>query len=88
MKPTLKAPGSKRLILKYDQLVSNFACNFNLRRYTMVSAGPHRGLPLGLPVPVVLTPDAALYAELAAALEAAAADEGADAAAARRTAAL
>ena len=35
MKPTLKAPGSKRLLtLKYDELLSNFGFNFNLRRYT------------------------------------------------------
>jgi len=35
IKPTLKAPGSKRLILKYDQLVSNVGFNFNLRRFIM-----------------------------------------------------
>ena len=35
MKPTfLKAPGAKRLKLKYDEVLSNFAFNFNLRRYT------------------------------------------------------
>jgi len=33
MKPTLKAPGTMRLKLKYAQLLSNFASNFNLRRY-------------------------------------------------------
>ena len=33
--PTLKAPGSNRLKLKYDQLVSSFAFKFNLRRYTV-----------------------------------------------------
>ena len=33
MKPTLKAPGIKRLKLKCDTLLSNFAFNFNLRRY-------------------------------------------------------
>ena len=32
-KSTLKAPGTKRLKLKYDKLLSNFAFNFNLRRY-------------------------------------------------------
>jgi len=32
MKLTLKAPGSKRLKLKYDELLSNVAFNFNLRR--------------------------------------------------------
>ena len=34
MKPTLKAPGTKRLKLKYDVPLSNFAFKFNLRRYT------------------------------------------------------
>jgi len=33
IKPTLKAPGTKRLKLKYDELLSNFAFDFNLRRY-------------------------------------------------------
>ena len=33
IKPNLKAPGSKRLKLKYDEPLSNFAFNFNLRRY-------------------------------------------------------
>jgi hypothetical protein len=37
MKPTLKAPGTKRLKLEHDVLLSSFAFNFNLRRYTMVS---------------------------------------------------
>ena len=32
---TLKAPGSERLKLKYDALLSNVAFNFNLRRYTV-----------------------------------------------------
>ena len=36
-KPTLKAPGSKRLILKHDQLVSNFSFNFHLRRFSEAS---------------------------------------------------
>jgi hypothetical protein len=39
MNPTLKAPGTKRLKLKYDELVSNFAFKFNLRRYTMGLSG-------------------------------------------------
>jgi hypothetical protein len=34
MKPVLKAPGTKRLKLKYDCLLSNVAFGFNLRRYT------------------------------------------------------
>jgi predicted metal-binding membrane protein len=36
MKPTSKAPGSERLILKCDDLLSNFALNINLRRYSTV----------------------------------------------------
>ena len=35
-KPTLKAPVSKRLKLKYDILLSNFAFRFNLRRYSLI----------------------------------------------------
>ena len=38
IKPTLKAPGIKLLKLKCDKPLSNFAFNFNLRRYTQVSA--------------------------------------------------
>ena len=34
MKFTLKAPGYERWKLKCDDLLSNFAFNFNLRRYT------------------------------------------------------
>ena len=29
----MKAPGTKRLQLKYDKLLTIFAFNFNLRRY-------------------------------------------------------
>jgi hypothetical protein len=35
MKPTLKAPGTKRLKLKHDQPLRNFAFKFKLRRYDM-----------------------------------------------------
>jgi hypothetical protein len=35
MKPTLKAPGIKRLKLEYDELLSSFGFKFNMRRYTM-----------------------------------------------------
>jgi hypothetical protein len=38
IKPTLKAPGcpgNKCLKLKYDEVVSNFAFEFNLRRYNL-----------------------------------------------------
>jgi len=38
IKPTLNAPGTRRLKLKYDQVVSNFAFKFNLRPYTMGAA--------------------------------------------------
>jgi hypothetical protein len=41
MKPTMKAPGSKRLNLEHDKLVSNFAFKFNLRRY---SEGLYEGI--------------------------------------------
>jgi len=36
IKSTLKAPGTKRLKLKRDEPLSNFAFNFKLRRYTPV----------------------------------------------------
>jgi hypothetical protein len=34
IKPTLKAPGTIRLKLHYDKLLSTFAFKFYLRRYT------------------------------------------------------
>jgi len=40
-KPMLNPPGTKRLKLKYDELLQSFAFNFDLRRYT--EAGPARG---------------------------------------------
>jgi len=40
--PVLKAPGTKRLKLKYDKLLSSFAFNFNLRRYSK-GRGKHGG---------------------------------------------
>jgi len=33
IKPTLKAPGTERLELKYEELLSNFGLKINLRRY-------------------------------------------------------
>jgi hypothetical protein len=33
-KTTLKTPGTKRLKPEYEELISNFAFKFNLRRYT------------------------------------------------------
>jgi hypothetical protein len=38
MNPTLKPPGTKRLKLKCDILLSNFAFKFNWRRYNLVLA--------------------------------------------------
>ena len=35
MKTTLKPPGSKRWKLEHGELLSNFAFNLNLRRYTV-----------------------------------------------------
>jgi hypothetical protein len=40
IKPRLKAPGHTRLKLKCDELLSNFAFNFNLRRYNEGLATP------------------------------------------------
>jgi len=45
----LKAPETERLKLKYDELISNFAFRFNLRRYTVApvaaaTAAVHRTL--------------------------------------------
>jgi hypothetical protein len=34
MQQTLKAPGSKRLKLEHEKLISNFAFDLNLRRYS------------------------------------------------------
>ena len=36
IRPTLKAPGTKRLNLKYDELLSEVAFKFNVRRYNSV----------------------------------------------------
>jgi len=38
IKPTWKAPGSKRLELQYGEQLSNFAFKFNLRRYNGADA--------------------------------------------------
>ena len=38
MKPLLKAPVTKRLKLKCDELLSSFAFKFNLRRYIEIDA--------------------------------------------------
>jgi len=39
MKPVLKAPGTKRLKLKYEKPVSRFAFSSSLCRYTAVING-------------------------------------------------
>jgi hypothetical protein len=38
IEPALKAPGIHLLTLKYDEPLSTFAFNFNLRRYTTTPA--------------------------------------------------
>jgi hypothetical protein len=38
IRPMLKAPGSQRLKLEHEKLLSNSAFKFSLRRYTMVCA--------------------------------------------------
>jgi len=45
MKPTLKAPGSKRLKLEHEKLLSNVGFNFNLRRYNVVPLNSIRNHP-------------------------------------------
>jgi len=52
IKPTMKAPGDKRLKQKNKRQVSNFAFKFNLRRYTLAfSAAWHfKEIPAGLGV--------------------------------------
>jgi hypothetical protein len=44
MKPTLKAPGSERLKLEHEKLLSNFAFTFDLRRYNMAQLSTAGGL--------------------------------------------
>ena len=47
MKPSLKAPGTNRLKVKYDDPLSNFPFIFNLRCYTWgPMVGPHTSLPV------------------------------------------
>ena len=45
MKPKLKAPGSKRLKIGHEKLLSDFAFNLNSRHYTL-GAPPHNPLAL------------------------------------------
>jgi len=53
IKPTLKAPGAKRLKLQCNEALSNCAFNFNLRRYTQAycACGYTRDV-FGQPVPM------------------------------------
>jgi len=37
IKPTMKAPGTERFKLEYEELLSNFGFKFNLRRYIQVA---------------------------------------------------
>jgi len=50
-KPALKAPGTNRLKLKCDKLLSRFGFNVNMRRYTAVLDGdyPHAHIPATAP---------------------------------------
>ena len=48
MKPVLKAPGPKRLKPNYDNLLSNVAFKFNLRRYIMIQSDLTHGWGLDL----------------------------------------
>ena len=50
IKPKLKPPGTKRLILKCDTLLSTSAFKFHLRRYTAVGSLSSRGVLLGMRV--------------------------------------
>jgi hypothetical protein len=56
IKPTLTAPGSKRLKLKHDEPLSSSAFKFNLRRYTKEAHYDLRSLfpVLDLHVPVII----------------------------------
>ena len=47
MKSTLKAPGAKRLKLKYEKVLSSFAFNVNLRRCTKGPAADLHVLLIG-----------------------------------------
>jgi hypothetical protein len=45
IKRTLKAPGTERLKLTYDKVLSSFAFEFNMRRYTTASRRASRSPP-------------------------------------------
>ena len=44
IEPKLKPPGSKRLELEYDGLLSNFGFKFNLRLYSLALDSCHRAV--------------------------------------------
>ena len=71
-KPVLKAPQvwSERSKLQHDETLSNFAFNFNLRRYaTVLMAGVAAALPLAaLPLVAVVLPMAVGAGALATAM--------------------
>jgi len=47
IKPTLKPPGTKRLKLKYGELLSKFAFNFSLCRYIKGGLDVAKGIKVG-----------------------------------------
>ena len=64
MKPTLKAPVSKRLTLKHDGLLSSFAFNFSLRCYMLATAGETALMPVAGVAAGGVTKFAALIASM------------------------
>jgi hypothetical protein len=58
IKPKLKAPGTKRLKLTFDKLLSNFAFKFNLRRCSKCCDKPTKKVTTGA---IYSTPDAQGY---------------------------
>jgi len=64
IKPMLKAPGTKRLQLKYDVPLSNFAFKSNLRRYNLcASASAEEGAAKALQVAAAVVAAAAAPAD-------------------------
>ena len=59
----LKLPGTKRLKLEHDGLLSNVGIKFNLRRYTVVDARDRFLKPGGLVLPNVATVHLALLSD-------------------------
>jgi hypothetical protein len=47
IKPTLKPSGTKRLKLKHDELLSNLAFEFKLRRYSLETMHNFENVPVG-----------------------------------------